>query len=241
MIDGMITVRSQSMRLPEKCFLPLGKDSNVLEHVIRRAKYFEINPVVCTTTEVLDDRVIEIAKKEAVRYFRGSIKDKLMRWRDACREYNIARFVSIDADDPFFDGILSHQSIETLGNCFDIVKHPPQQPNKGYYEGCVGYSIRLDVIEKACEIKNTDETEMMWNFIEKVSGIRVGHLQVSDDDVSCPIRLTLDYQEDYWLMNKIIRLLDPFSDRKEIIQLFVQNPDMYKINWFRNDEYKLAH
>ena len=164
-----------------------------------------------------------------------------MRWRDACREYNIARFVSIDADDPFFDGILSHQSIETLGNCFDIVKHPPQQPNKGYYEGCVGYSIRLDVIEKACEIKNTDETEMMWNFIEKVSGVRVGHLQVSDDDVSCPIRLTLDYQEDYLLMNKIIRLLDPFSDRKEIIQLFVQNPDMYKINWFRNDEYKLAH
>ena len=66
MIDGMITVRSQSIRLPEKCFLPLGKDSNVLEHVIRRAKYFEINPVVCTTTEVLDDRVIEIAKKEAV-------------------------------------------------------------------------------------------------------------------------------------------------------------------------------
>ena len=43
MINGMITVRSQSTRLPEKCFLPFG-DGNVLEHIIRRAKFFEINP-----------------------------------------------------------------------------------------------------------------------------------------------------------------------------------------------------
>jgi spore coat polysaccharide biosynthesis protein SpsF len=239
MINGMITVRSQSMRLPKKCFLPFG-DCNVLEHVIRRVKHFDINPIVCTTTEVTDDKIVKIAKTEDVQYFRGSVKDKLMRWRDACRENGIEKFVSIDADDLFFDEELSYQSIETLGNSYDIVKHPAQQPNNGYYEGCVGYSIRLDIIEKACELKNTDDTEMMWNFIEKVSGVRVGHLQVNDDDVSCPIRLTLDYEEDYWLMRTILRILGAFASRRQIAHLFSSNPDLYKINWFRNYDYKAA-
>jgi spore coat polysaccharide biosynthesis protein SpsF len=183
---------------------------------------------------------VDIAIKEAVRYFRGSEKDKLMRWRDACTEYNIDKFVSIDADDPFFDGALSHQSIKTLGDALDIVKHPVQQPNNGYYEGCVGYSIRLDVIEKACDIKKTDDTEMMWNFIEKVSDVRVEYLQVENDDVKCPIRLTLDYEEDYWLMNYMVRILDQFPDRQKVVNLFKANPDLYKINWFRNDDYKAA-
>jgi Spore coat polysaccharide biosynthesis protein F, CMP-KDO synthetase homolog len=240
MVNGLITVRSQSTRLPEKCFLPFG-NGNVIEHVIRRAKYFKINPIVCTTNEIEDDRIVEIAKNEDVRYFRGSVKDKLLRWRDCCRKYNLDKFVSIDADDPFFDGNLSNSSYKELSNSFDIIKHPRQQPNNGYYEGCVGYSLRTKIIEKACEIKNTDDTEMMWHFIEDVVGVRIGFLKVVDDNISFPIRLTLDYQEDYWIMQFILRLLGPFANRKEIIDLFIKNPDLYKINWFRTEEYKSAH
>ena len=239
MINGMITVRSQSTRLPEKCFLPFGR-GNVIEHMIRRAKSFKIDPIVCTTIEKSDDRIIEIAKAEDVRFFRGSVKDKLVRWRDACRAHNIEKFISIDADDPFFDGHLSSLSMSLLNKSFDLVKHPKQQPNNGYYEGCVGYSISLDIIEKACELKNTDDTEMMWNFIEKVPNVKIANLEVVNDDINFPIRLTLDYQEDYWLMLSIIRILGQSPDRKDIINLFKVNPDFYKINWFRNDDYKNA-
>ena len=238
-IDGIITVRSQSTRLPEKCFLPFG-DCNVLEHVIRRAKYYDINPIVCTTVETADDRIIEIAKNEKVRFFRGSVKDKLLRWRDACRENKIDKFVSIDADDPFFDGQLSYQSIKLLDQSFDLVKHPIQQPKNGYYEGCVGYSISLEIIEKACELKNTEDTEMMWKFIENVKDVRICYLDVENYDIEFPLRLTLDYKEDYWLMCSILKMLSKFPERKEILELFKANPDLYKVNWFRNDDYKSA-
>ena len=237
MINGMITVRSQSTRLPEKCFLPFG-DCSVLEHIIRRAKHFNINPIVCTTTQSEDDRVIEIAKKEDVRYFRGSVQDKLLRWRDACREHDVKDFVTVDADDPYFDGKLSHKSIETLGGSFDFIKHPSQQPYGGYYEGCVGYSLSLHIIEKACELKNTEDTEMMWHFIEKVPNVKISNLEVESDEIEYPIRLTLDYEEDYWLMCSVLRILGPYAVRKEISHLFASNPDLYKINWFRNDDYK---
>ena len=59
-------------------------------------------------------------------------------------------------------------------------------------------------------------------------------------DIDFPIRLTLDYQEDYWIMRSIIRILGQNPDMKSIIALFKQNPDFYKINWFRNDDYKIA-
>jgi spore coat polysaccharide biosynthesis protein SpsF len=240
MVNGLITVRSKSTRLPEKCFLPFG-DGNVIEHVIRRAKFFKINPIVCTTNEIEDDRIAEIAQKEGVGCFRGSVKDKLLRWRDCCRKYNLDKFVSIDADDPFFDGNLSIISHETLSDSFDIIKHPIQQPNKGYYEGCVGYALRTNIIEKACVIKNTDDTEMMWHFIEDVPGVRVGFLKVVDNNIKFPIRLTLDYQEDYWLMQFILRSLGSYTNRKEILDLFIKNPDLYKMNWFGTEEYTSAH
>jgi len=240
MIDGMITVRSESKRLPQKCFLPFG-DCNVLEHVIRRAKYFDINPIVCTTIESSDNKIIEIAKKENVRYFRGSVRDKLKRWRDACLEHEIASFISIDADDPFFDGELSIKSYRMLGKSFDLIKHPTQQPNYGFYEGCVGYSITLDIINKACQLKTTSNTEMMWTFIENVPAVRIGYAEMnSDKKISFPIRLTLDYEEDYWLMRSISRIIGQFATRKEIVEIFANNPDLYKINWFRNDDYKIA-
>ena len=41
-------------------------------------------------------------------------------------------------------------------------------------------------------------------------------------------------------MSSILRMLDKFPDRKEILELFNANPDLYKVNWFRNDDYKSA-
>jgi len=63
MVPAFITVRSRSTRLPDKCLLPFG-DKNVLEHVIRRAKHFGLEPVVCTTNDPSDDRVVKIAQRE---------------------------------------------------------------------------------------------------------------------------------------------------------------------------------
>ena len=48
------------------------------------------------------------------------------------------------------------------------------------------------------------------------------------------IRLTLDYIEDYNLLTFVLQELGPDCSRIEIGELFSRNPDLYKINWFRN-------
>jgi spore coat polysaccharide biosynthesis protein SpsF len=233
-IDGMITVRSQSSRLPNKCYLPFGEGC-VIEHVINRAKLFGFNPIVCTTTEQTDDRIVEIAKLSNTRYFRGSAKDKLVRWRNACREFDVDKFVTIDADDLFFDNTLTRQNFKALGNEYDLIKHPPVLP----YEGCFGYSLTLDIIERACKIKTSNDTEMMWFFLEKVDDIKINKLQLEIDNKIGPIRLTLDYVEDYWLLCTVLRIIGHNAERYDIEKLFKDNPDLHKINWFRNDDYKV--
>lgn len=228
---GFITVRVGSSRLKNKCLLPFG-DGNILEHVIRRAKYFGFEPVVCTTTLNEDNIIEDIAKEEGVLSFRGSSEDKLMRWLNACEKFNIEAFHTIDADDPFFDGESDQQSFDLLiEEDYDVV-YPP----KNVYIGSIGFSIKTDLVRKACEIKKSDDTEMMWYYLEKVPDINKTELSVFNVRAK-NIRLTLDYEEDYWMLRTVLQILGPNATREEIEDLFIKNPDLYKINWFRNEQW----
>ena len=230
-IPGFITVRIASSRLRKKCLLQFGK-GNVLEHVIARAKFFSFHPVVCTTTLEEDDIIEEIGKRENCLVYRGSAKDKLQRWLNACQKFGIESFHTIDADDPFFDGELGERSFQLLHEGFDVI-----YPSSRIYIGGVGFSLTSEIIRKACAIKKSDDTEMMWYYVEKVPGVKKTELPVPDARIET-IRLTLDYQEDYWILLTVLRILGPQATRVEIEDLFLRNPDLHKINWFRNDEWK---
>ena len=76
MIPSFITVRTKSKRLPQKCLLPFG-DCNVIEHIIHRTNHYQLEPIICTSTDPSDDILEEIACKENVKVFRGSLINKL--------------------------------------------------------------------------------------------------------------------------------------------------------------------
>ncbi len=230
-ICGFITVRTASSRLKRKCLLKFG-EGNVLEHVIRRARFFGFEPLVCTTSLEEDDIIEEIANKEGCLVYRGSAKDKLQRWLGACERFDIESFHTIDADDLFFDGELGGKSFQLLQKGYDIV-----YPSNSIYVGGVGFSLTSAIVKKACSIKQSDDTEMMWYYVEKVPDVRKTELPVPDARTAS-IRLTLDYEEDYWMLLTVLRILGPQATRTEIEDLFIRNPDLHKINWFRNEEWK---
>ena len=51
------------------------------------------------------------------------------------------------------------------------------------------------------------------------------------------IRLTLDYIEDYHILCFILRELGPYVAPEHIKKFFNQNPDLFKLNWFRQDDW----
>lgn len=231
---GFITVRTKSTRLPNKCLLSFG-DSTVLNHVIRRALFYSIDPIVCTSSLKEDDVIEEIANKENVRCYRGSLNNKLQRWLDCATYFGVDRFHTIDADDPFFDGNEMISSMKMLKDKGIDMISPTKSSSSG--GASVGYSLTTDIVKRACDgLDNDSDTEMMWYFIEKVSNLRAINLPETRKNIT-KMRLTLDYQEDYWLLESVRRIVGNLANRDKVDQLFLSNPDMFKINWFRNADW----
>ena len=232
---GLVTVRTSSTRLPEKCLLSFG-EGNVISHVVKRAVSYGIRPIICTSIDPSDDILENIARELNVECFRGSMKNKLKRWFDCAEKFNIECFHTIDADDPFFDGSEMIESLELLKsqNC-DVVS-PTESSSAG--GASVGYSLTRDIIKKALYGVDDDaDTEMMWYYLEKIESINMKILpDTRNTDLS--IRLTLDYEEDYWLLSTVARILGDNDSRDAVDQLFIKNPDLRKINLFRNDQWK---
>lgn len=235
MIPGFVTVRTSSTRLPAKCLLPFG-DGNVLEHVIRRARAFGVEPIVCTSIDGSDHVIEQIAGTEGVRCFRGSLSNKLKRWSDCATHFGLDAFHTVDADDPFFDGEEMKASMSLLAKSgVDMVCPSLVSSNGG---GSVGYSLTADIVKRAIAGLPVDaDTEMMWYYVEKIPGLRS---VVLPDNHLTPsrLRLTLDYEEDYWLLESVRRMVGNLAPRCEIDLLFMFNPDLHKVNWFRNAEWK---
>lgn len=234
---GFITVRTSSTRLPNKCLLPLG-DETVISHVVKRAISYGIEPIICTSTDKSDDILEEISKELGVKCFRGSLVNKLKRWLDCAEHFEVNSFHTIDADDPLFDGHEMIASLDLLSSKDCDVVCPTESSSAG--GASVGYSLTTAIIKKALENLDPDtDTEMMWFYLEKVHGIRMAILPESRRQIS-GIRLTLDYEEDYWLLASIARILGNSASRDAVNQLFLNNPDLAKVNFFRNEEWKEA-
>ena len=235
-MKGLITVRSKSTRLPKKCFLPFG-DETILSHVIKRTIWYDIEPIVCTTTSSDDDEIENIARENGIKFFRGSEINKLKRWSDCVKQFGIDTFHSIDADDPFFCGDEMKRSMKLLSSGkYDVICPTSSSSSGG---ASVGYSLTREVVNKSVQDlpENTD-TEMIWHFLEKIPKITMKELPEVNPVIK--LRLTLDYIEDYWLLESVRRILGNFVTRKDILEFFISNPDFYKINWFRNEEWKEA-
>ena len=228
---ALILVRVGSTRLPEKCLLPFGK-GNVLEHVCRRTEHFGFTPIICTTSDHTDNPIAGLGEQNGWQTFRGDIEDKIRRLRDACDQYGVQKFITIDADDPFFDGDANMGSLERLINSnLDMIKPP-----KEYYCGSMGFSLSYEILDRAVKERDTSNSEMMWTLIESLNGVKHETFLAPITGMT-KIRLTLDYIEDYHILCFILRELGPYVAPEHIKKFFNQNPDLFKLNWFRQDDW----
>ena len=192
-IFGLILVRANSKRLPNKCYLSFGKVS-VLEHIIKRCEYFKITPIICTSNKRENFKILKIAKKNKIKYFVGSDQNKIKRMSDCVKKFKVNFFHTIDADDPFFCGIQVKNSIKLLLKGHDVVF-----PTKISSEGgaSVGFSINSSFLHKLnSKLGINSKTEMMWKFFKliksrseikrliKSNGIKINDKNYNDNSFS---------------------------------------------------------
>ena len=233
-----ITVRMGSSRLTDKAFRDI-LDKPVLEHIILRAKLAKEfdDVIVCTSEREVDNQIEELALKNGVKVFRGSLEDKLERWNGAAKKFGIDYIVTFDGDDLFCDPyLLDLRSRQIQASRYDFIEAPA-----GLITGAFTYAFTASALKKVCEIKDSDDTEMMWTYFKDSGYFRTGILQNIDAIYfSDTIRMTLDYPEDFDFFSKIFEHFKCDNNDvplREIVEFLNENTDIPKINYERQKDF----
>ena len=230
----LITVRTSSTRLPRKAILDInGKPT--IQYLIENIKKSKLADkiILCTSEEPDDDILCQIATDCGIDYYRGSLKDKLVRWMKACEEYNIDFFVNVDGDDLFFDYNLADLVIEQYNerpcDFIDV---------NGLYNDVYGVSTKA--LKKVCDIKDTDDTEYIRLYFTETNLFDVKKINnIPEKYIKRKVRMTLDYKEDFQFFKTVIEGVLPNELTLDNINNFLyNNPSIANINYFLDEEWK---
>ena len=195
-IGAIIPVRLSSERLKQKSLLKIC-NRPMIYHLLDRilkCKYIKSKQdiVVCTSTEQIDDPLIEICRDYGINLFRGSKTDLIKRFYDAIKYFNFEFILQIDGDDPLTETIYMDECLKKLVN------------NKNYdVVICEGLPLGLKAFSrKAIEIvKNIYVPAKMTQdlyYFTKTNILNVFKVKpISDGHILNEARLTLDYEEDF--------------------------------------------
>lgn len=233
-VGAVIQTRMSSSRLPGKALLalPYGSGVSALAHIIRRLKRVKNvdTIIVATTSKPCDDIITEAADSEGVELYRGSEEDLLARFFEAAKIYQLDAIIRLTGDNPCIDCALIERTVQSHleeGGDFTVTKQYPT-------------GINVEVLSFAAlktsyeDAKLPQEREHLTLYIgAHPETFKVSEKKAPDKFRRSDIRVTLDTEEDYALLNCIFEFLyekDNFFGIDEVISLYQQKPWLAIIN-----------
>jgi spore coat polysaccharide biosynthesis protein SpsF len=252
-IVTVIQARTSSTRLPSKILLPVC-DSNLLLKMVERVMQAKSvgQVVVATTVSEEDDRIAKLCQRYNIAVYRGDPVDLLDRHYQVALKFNAQVVVKIPSDCPLIDPAIIDRVIGyyvSRGSEFDYVSnlHPATYPDGNDVE-----VMSLAALENAwtnarskMELEHT--TPYIWENPDK---FKIGNVTWEMGlDYSMSHRWTIDYLEDYQLINQVYHELYPIKKQftiNDILKLLMAKPELQEINkkwvgvnWYRNHLHEL--
>lgn len=229
-----VECRMTSSRLPGKVMLEsCGRP--MLEHLVARLKAVSgIDAIVlATTVNAQDDVIEELAARLGVGCYRGSEDDVLDRVLKAAYSVKAELIVEITGDCPLVDPELASQVLKCfLANDCDYVSNDlfPSYP--------LGMDVQVftvEALEQADREGRTqeDREHVSWYIVQNPQIFRQIMLPAPQELHWPDLRITLDEQADYNLINALIHALGPdgrlFSCH-EIVRYLRAHPELLNVN-----------
>jgi spore coat polysaccharide biosynthesis protein SpsF len=230
-IIATIEARLNSTRLPRKHLLKCGKKF-IIEHLIERVKKITgiSGIILATTTNKLDDQLINIAIKNKIKYFRGSENNVLKRICDIGKKYSADAIVEISGDCPLIDFQIISQQVRTFkinkpDLLIDSWNTLPQ--------GLTAPVVNVKSLFKSQRLaKSTDDQEHVLNCIlNKPNKFNIMYFEPLEKNIAPKLEFLLDEYKDYLFIKKILKY-----DKKneylcqDLINLIDKKKDILKIN-----------
>ncbi len=236
-IAAIIQARTTSTRLPGKVLkeLPYNSGITCLEQVTRRLKKsIKLNAIIIATTkEKEDNEIVDIAKKENVKYFRGSKENVLSRYYFAAKENNIDLIVRITSDCPCIDAAITDLTIDDHIN--KMVDYTTNSLIRTYPHGLDAEVFNFNALEKAHKNATKDyEKEHVTPYINRnPKKFKINIVKAPQELYAPDIRITLDTEEDYALLCAVFDYLYPknkYFNAYDMVNLFNKKPWLKLIN-----------
>ncbi len=224
-----ITVRMKSKRLDKKPLLEInGKP--YIERMIERLKTTNrpSEIVLCTSLLKEDDILVEISRKNQIKYYRGHPDDVMVRIYEGAKKYNADVLVGTTGDNLFQDAF-----IDRMIDFFEE-KNADFVYSYDLPFGIPAFLARMSIFKEAIDSKDEINTERWVGYLNRPEIYRVFEFKVSDPLYYHPDwRLTMDYPEDYEVFKRIYNELyreGKIFSIEELMTLLNNKPEIMKIN-----------
>tara|TARA_B100000795_G_C22797889_1_gene440293 strand:- start:555 stop:1289 length:735 start_codon:yes stop_codon:yes gene_type:complete len=233
-IIATIEARMTSKRLPGKVMMPV-LDQPMLHYLVDRLKKVpSIDDIVLATTiNNTDDILVDFAKDENIKWFRGSEDDVMLRVIEAASSVNADIVVEITGDCPIIDPMIVEQSILMFkANNVDYVSNVII---RSFPDGMDSQVFSLDSLKKSFLMTNNPSdhehvTLHIRNNPDLFSRINI----VAPPELEWPeLGLTLDEKDDYNLLKIIIEHFNhkkPLFGCADVVNFLRNRPDLVEIN-----------
>jgi spore coat polysaccharide biosynthesis protein SpsF len=231
---AFIQAREKSNRLPKKVLQKIvGK--TVLEHIFERVSRAKLvdRVIVLTGSEKNNKGITRICYKAKIDLLNGSDNDVLLRFVQALDYYEIpdsAKIIRITADCPLIDPEIIDYTISKHNN--SNLRYSSTSLENLLPDGLDVEIVDADLLREID--KNTTsilDREHVTHYIYKSGKYEINYVRLNR---SFPeIRLTLDYEEDFFLLKSIFERLyfdNPHFTMKEILRLYDSDRTLFDIN-----------
>lgn len=234
--------RTGSSRLPGKVLMEVKNTPLLKIHLDRLSQSRNIDKIIIATTINKEDDIIEkIGKDWGYEVYRGSENDVLDRFYQAVQKIKPTWVVRVTSDCPLIDPFLVDKVLEiTMAENKD---YGANVIDETFPDGQDVEVFKFSALEKAWnEANKLSEREHVTPYIRNNSVLKSGNLfsaisYKNNIDYS-KIRMTVDEQKDFELINKIIIELGTEQSWLEYTEYIINNK-LLEINGniIRNEGY----
>lgn len=203
-----ITVRMSSSRLPLKALRDILPGVTILDYLIRRLKKARrIDAIyICTSTERLDDILEDVAVRNEVKIYRGSLENVVERFQGVGKMENPEFLVRLTGDNPFIDPFLLDEQIAWADDeNLDYVRLTDVPL------GATGEVVRSEVFDRLEKSLDPEVSEYLMLYLFDPDRFKCGLLKPVSGDYS-HLWATVDTEDDLKKSRHLASFLEASRD-----------------------------
>lgn len=231
----IIQARMTSTRLPGKVLMDLAGRPMLNQQLHRLKRCREIDEiVVATTTNDTDEPIVEAARAEGVRWFRGSEEDVLSRYLGAAREAQADIIVRITSDCPLIDSEVTDRVVSELELYSSRVDYAANIIDRTFPRGLDCEAFFYDTLERLDRLGTSPASrEHVTFFLVYERRDLFSVRSIADSENNSDLRWTVDVQEDLDLVRHIYTALDlgqQAASYRQILDYVRAQPGLMSLN-----------